>query len=254
MYSSYLHTRIQELEARILQYVDVTASLAGDNQRRIATLNSTFQMLARHEYRFETVVKEVLEEIEMAQKLLMLVEVCETVLANTANSLSRMVEAFMHASQGRVHMDLILPYLARQELRNIKERLDTGLELELEVTDLQSFHRLPYHLVCRGDKYVVAVAIPVYSSAESCELLRHIPVPVADGDGLEMFIEGRGEFLAVNRERTLHGQMDATDLHSCIVVRAIHFCPLQEKLSTLLSLHALARKSRVWATHLLPFL
>ena len=228
MYSSYLHTRIQELEARqngILRYIDVTASLAGDNQRRISTLNSTLQMLARHEYRFETVVKEELEEIERAQKLLMLVGVCETALANAANGLSRMVEAFMHASQGRVHMDLIPPSLVRQELRNIKERFDTGLELALEFTDLQSFYRLPCHLVCRGDEYVVAVAIPVYSSAESYELLRHIPAPVAVGDGLEMFIEGRGEFLAVNRERTLHREMDAADLQSCVVVRAIHLCP-----------------------------
>ncbi len=227
-YSGYLGARIdamEEQQASMLKYVDMTAALAESNERRITALNATLQLIAKHELQFEAAVEKELQRVELSQRLTLTLGICEEILSHITAAVSRLTAVWTSALQGKISLDLISPEMVKKALKEIEAEMPAGMQLAIDTADLTSFYRLPCHLISKEDGYVVAVPIPVYKSKDLFQIFKHINAPVATGEGLEMILDTDGSYLAINRERTLHAELTVSELQACLNVNELYLCP-----------------------------
>ncbi len=230
VYSGYLHKRIDDLEARqssMLRYVDLTTKLVANNQQRIGALNKTLYHLLHQQMSFEKEVATNMQQLSAAQEILAILSTCEAAISHLSSALNRMQAVWTAALQGRIAVEMIPPTQVHQELRHIKEGLEHGYELAVDPDKLHEFYRLPCHLINRGDKFILAIPVPVYQVADEFQIYRHISVPVATGEGVEMILDTQERYLVVNRERTLHAEMTTAELQGCLQLHQLHLCPQQ---------------------------
>ncbi len=227
-YSGYINERLNVAEERaddMLHYIDLTAQKVITNSRRLNKLNDTLYALALHEIKVEKRVQAELNGTRIIQRLLMLLDTCESALSHVARMLDRATTVWNMAIQGHVTPELIDPVTAAEELRRIKSSLHNRQVLAVDQEDLTAFYRLPCHLAPRGDSFVTVIPIPIYDAEDMYQVFRHLRVPIAADQHLEMFVDTDGLYLATNRERTLHQEMTTAELQSCLHTRRTYLCP-----------------------------
>lgn len=226
-YAGHLGDRVERMDRgqeEMAHYVDLAADLAASNGRRINVLNQTLQQLARHELGFETKVTQTLKEMEATQRILLVLDTAQAAVASVAAGMTRLTSVWNQAIQGQVSIDLLPPRAAREALEEIARQLFGGRRTVIRQENIMDFYRLPCHLIQTNKGKAIAIPVPVYDESEVFEIYRRVPTPIAVDQRLELVVETE-DFLVVNRERTLHAEISATNLLACLKIGSMHLCP-----------------------------
>ena len=228
MHTAYIQERIEEVQDSVngeLQYVDLTAELSENNQRRLAAVNATLFELIHRTTNFQREFEEEIEALQKGERLLLAIDACQSSILHLQTGMDQLIEVYTMALHGRISTTLLNPRQVQEQVSLIKERLPPGKKLALDSDDLRGFYQLKCHLVETSDGLVVVIPIPVIGLGQEFSVFRHLRTPVAAGNDAEMILRTSKEFLVLNRENTLHTEISADELEACANVESLFLCP-----------------------------
>ena len=119
-----------------------------------------------------------------------------------------------------------------RKLQDIQRIAPVNYQMAISSTNPTEFFNLKSYVASDTEGvFKVMVPVPFYDSTRIMTLLRHQPAPLAYEGNLEVSLTSPREFLAANREQTLHLEMDGNDLEECQVINGMYICPNQRVLN-----------------------
>ena len=227
-YSAHLHHQIsnwEERQSKLHHYVDVTAALAKENDIKIGILNNTVRQLMEHEFRFQEAVINDVEALQMTQRTILLLSVCSEAISQVTATLQHLTNAWNSLLEGHVTTEVMSPRVVKNELKKIKNRIPSPLDLAIAINEPLNFYKLPGYMVSKDGKMLLVIPVPIYNVNELYSIYKHVPTPVLLDDELEVIVEVRNTLLVTNDNYTRHQEISREDLDECLVVGKIFICP-----------------------------
>ncbi|XP_059092019.1 uncharacterized protein LOC131887430 [Tigriopus californicus] len=91
--------------------------------------------------------------------------------------------------------------------------------------DLEAFYKLPYLTDIKQGKLRIVVPVPAHNIKETFSLYRHLAMPIFTKQGQESVVRNPKDYLILNKESTLHQELNQADLSTCLKVRLLYLCP-----------------------------
>lgn len=228
LHSSYMEDRLDAVEsgqADMIKYVDLTTQLAADNQHRIDLINKTLHHLVIHEIAMTKFVTGEVDRLRDGEKILLAIDTCQSSILHLHNAVDRLIQIYSMALRGHISTELITPTQAKWELSYIQRNLPQGMRPAVSAKEVTNFFKLNCHLVSRGNRIQIVVAIPVFAFDQEFSLYKYLGGPIPLEDGISMKIAGQTSFLVINKPNTLHAELTAEQVQMCTRINNLFLCP-----------------------------